>query len=295
VKQWGVLFAIIYTTFGILILVFIYLLVVIAIIAILAAMLLPALSKAREKARAISCTNNLKQIQLGNLLYANDGDDYLPPLVYHPGNQDCGFYGDWITPGSLITWFTVNPLVPGAPMDGANWVAKDPAANMQTAAPGTGADQSSWHKVLLCPSCPTDMRVSGNISYAANMGMGYCGRIYNNAGYDWDVTDEHLASTWHRVSSIKYASIYVNIVDGTRHNFMATAGCTSWVVFPGSYYRDQPTDIPNFFRHSQQSNFSFCDGHVETVGRQRFGSAVNMALDAFYWFPNLNIKGGDNR
>ena len=54
------------------------LLVVIAIIAILAAMLLPALSKAREKARAISCVNNIKQLSMCLRLYIDDHDGVIP-------------------------------------------------------------------------------------------------------------------------------------------------------------------------------------------------------------------------
>lgn len=73
------------------------LLVVIAIIAILAALLLPALAKSKTKAQGISCINNLKQLQLGWLMYALDNREFLPGDDWQAEAAHTVNAGNWIT------------------------------------------------------------------------------------------------------------------------------------------------------------------------------------------------------
>ena len=85
------------------------LLVVIAIIAILAAMLLPALSKAKEKAKRINCVSNMKQWGLASHLYALDNGDTIP----RDGMSAAGTYGSGGDHNDQNAWFNVLPSFVG--------------------------------------------------------------------------------------------------------------------------------------------------------------------------------------
>jgi prepilin-type N-terminal cleavage/methylation domain-containing protein len=101
------------------------LLVVIAIIAILAAMLLPALAKAKEKAKQIACVSNLKQVGIAVSLYTTDNDNFFPVADYTD------------TAGNSISWTKI--LGSYLPQQGNN---KDAAGYVTSAA----------SKVFDCPS-----------------------------------------------------------------------------------------------------------------------------------------------
>jgi len=204
------------------------LLVVIAIIAILAAMLLPALAKAREKARTISCINNLKSNDLAMLMYADDNNQHA--ITYPFSSQIAGY-------DTKHGW--------------ASWAGTMMYGKYIPDASGT----------IRCPiyGKPVEENYCGTLNYlkcyAAHAGSPVAGDMtVKGRGMTWSV-DSHQARGW-KMGQFDNPSNYPMLYDGFYNDsdyMCASIMCTS-----------QPSAVLDA-AHGERINFAWGDGHASSL------------------------------
>lgn len=228
------------------------LLVVIAIIGILSALLLPALSLAREYGKSCSCINNLKQISLANALYENNCGFFVAGRAggYYSGQHWHGW-----RESSSDTWdSSQGPLV--------SYLGK------------TG-------KIKECPSIEKFFDANTNISNAKNFGAGGYGYNFSGVGSTAYING-YNSSAW--TSGMKAANIKnpekTVMFGDCAHLYNGDIVENDELNSPYSLYNapaeklrtKKPTTNNNYskvhFRHSGIANIAWTDGHVSQERRQ---------------------------
>ncbi len=214
------------------------LLVVIAIIAILAAMLMPALQQAREKARGTACINNLKEVGTAMLQYGNDYDGYL----LHSGG---GFeHHDRSAIARLAVY-----------MGGLSYNA------ILENASGQEKNDGKIPKTFFCPSWPppqtTEAQVRGGYTYA--IAYGPDANYYTNPLFRWQSFPLDGSSTNEKINTGNLI-----VAGDTRHGGTHNMMNNKLLSYHNAKYGMLTP------RHGGRTNILMAGGNVKTIGSNEY-------------------------
>ena len=220
------------------------LLVVIAIIAILAAMLLPALSKAKIRAETVNCMSNYKQLALAWTIYSDDNNGTLPPNA----DNSMGAAPAWVK--GVMDWSTA--------AQNTNTLALT-KSDVAVLAPYSAKQYKIYH----CPAdryASPEQRAQGWTERARSVSMnaafGEGPRASDGLFQPWanDIIVKKIAQLGRPGASMSWVFLDEHpdsINDGAFYvNPYATGSAAQWIDTPGSL-------------HSGVGTFSFADGHAE--------------------------------